>query len=440
MPTKNEAFDDWSPELPALDGEEEEDATAGELDDELSSFEDEGDPFDDAVAGDSLDEADFDDIAEDEAMVAGDDEDDEIDIGDVGIADFDENAAFAADADEWEGDDDYADLEGAIASVPDDGGEEGLFDASEEAIDEALPELDADDNDELSEGLLLEDATSALLVDESLPPWADVAWEKKPLALAFEERGELLSLATGESLCAAVDVRGELLVSRDRGESFETVRVATGANDEIVQVALSKAGTLHLLTASGALLVGNDGVFSTTSRSGILAMALTDGKLAALSADPSHGLELIESADAGTSWTARPLDGAAVVVAAAPNPVLATSGAAFGMGSEAGLVVSRDGAEFELVPGCAGTVALTFAGEGSDAPLFAAVYRETENRTYLVRVSPEGHAEVVADLGATDAILDDDAEPIACANALAWDASRKVLWVAGGFGLVALAA
>src|SRR5690606_18731288 len=146
---------------------------------------------------------------------------------------------------------------------------------------------------------------------------------------------------------------------------------------EPVQVALSKEGTLYLLTASGALLVERDGDFVTLARSNLLAMGLAGRSLAALSADTARGLELIESADAGGSWTARPLEGAAVVVAAAPNPVLATSGAAIGLGSEAGLVVSRNGRDFELVPGCAGTVALTFAGEGSEAPLYAAIYRET---------------------------------------------------------------
>lgn len=443
MPTKNEAFDDWSPELPALDGDGEEEATAGELDDELTAFEDESgvDPFDDAVAGDSLDDADFDELILDEGTVASDDDETEIDIGDVGIADLDEaDGSLAADSDEWEGDDDFADLDGAIACAPDDGGEEGLLDASEEAIDEALPELDADDDDELSEGLLVDDASSALLVDEALPSWADVTWEKKPLALAFEERGELLSLATSEAFCAAVSVRGELLVSRDGGETFESAPTPAGRGDELVQVALSKESAIHLLTASGALFVGKVGELTQASRSGLLAMALAEGKIAALSADPSRGLELVESSDAGASWSGRPLEGAAVVVAAAPNPVVATSGHALGLGSEAGLVVSRGGGDFELVPGCAGTVAVTFAGEGSEAPLIAAVYRETENRTYLVRVSAEGHAEMVADLGATDTVLDEDAEPLACANALAWDEARKVLWVAGAFGVVALAA
>lgn len=439
MPTKNDAFDDWSPELPAIDGGEDEDATVGELDDELSSFEDEGDPFDDATAGDSIDGDDFAELDLDDAAAAGDDDEAEIDIGDVGIEDFGDESMLA-DADEWEGDDDYADLEEASASAPDDGGEEGLFDGSEEAIDEALPELDAGEDDELGEGLLLDDASSALLADEPLPPWADVTWEKKPLALAFEERGELLSLATRDGLCAAVSLRGELLVSRDGGETFETVSIDAPLNDEPVHVTLSKDGKLYLLTASGALLVERNGALAPIVRSSLLALASADESLAALSADPGRGLELIESTDAGISWTARPLEGAAVVVAAAPNPVLATSGAAVGLGSEAGLVVSRDGRDFELVPGCAGTVALAFAGEGSEAPLYAAVYRETENRTYLVRVSAEGHAEVVADLGANDAILDDEAEPIGRANALAWDGARNVLWVAGAFGLVALAA
>ena len=445
MPTKNEAFDDWSPELPALDGDEEEEATTSELDDELTAFEDESgvDPFDDAVAGDSLDgTSDFDDLIVDETTTtASDDDETEIDIGDVGITDFDDGGGLAADSEEWEGDDDFADLEEAFTCAPDDGGEEGLFDASEETIDEPLPELDADEDDELSEGLLLDDANSALLSDEALPPWADVTWEKKPLALAFEAKGELLSLATSDAVCAAVSVRGELLVSRDGGESFENVRIPMNPSDEIVHVVVSKAGVIHLLTASGALFVGKDGEFTQASRSGLLAIALADEKLAALSADPTRGLELVESNDAGVAWQGRPLEAAAVVVAAAPNPVVATSGHALGLGSEAGLVVSRDGGAFELVPGCAGTVAMTFAGEGSDAPLFAAVFREVENRTYLVRVSAEGHAELVADLGATDAALDEDgAEPLACANALAWDEARKVLWVAGGFGLVALAA
>jgi len=124
MPTKNEAFDDWSPELPALDGDEEEEATTSELDDELTAFEDESgvDPFDDAVAGDSLDgTSDFDDLIVDETTTtASDDDETEIDIGDVGITDFDDGGGLAADSEEWEGDDDFADLEEAFTCAPDD--------------------------------------------------------------------------------------------------------------------------------------------------------------------------------------------------------------------------------------------------------------------------------------------------------------------------------
>lgn len=442
MPTKNEALDDWLPDLPDLDGEEGESA-ADELEHELLSFdEDAADPLDDAAAEDLLDaaaEIDF-DFASD----APDGDEREIDIGEITIDEIpDDEADKSAAEDESQPSDLGFDIDDETDGSEDDGGEEGLLDASEEAIDEALPELDADESDELSEGLLLEDPGSLVLDDEQLPGWADVAWETKPLSLSFEAKGELLSLSMSERTCAAINAHGELLVSLDGGESFERARSdELSRADMLAQVAALEDGTSYLLTGSGALLVreASGDKIARHPRRGLLAIAARGKKLGAISADPSRGLELIESEDGGTSWTARELAEAAVVVAAAPNPVLAVNEGAVVMGSEAGLVISRDGADFELIPGCSGTVAVAFAGEGSLAPLVAAVYRETENRTYLVRVSVEGHAEVVADLGPTELAEDDEAEPLGCANTLAWDSARQVLWVAGAFGLLAVAA
>lgn len=445
MPTKNEAFDDWTPELPELDGEEDEAAT-DELDHELSSFaDDEADPLDDAAADDIFDAAA--EIDWSESSDAADDDEREVDIGEVEI-DADESESFmAADADEWKADDMGLDIDDEIASSDDDGGEEGMLDASETAIDEPLPDLDADEGDEVSEGLLLEGESSLVLDDERLPRWADVVWEPRSIETPLDEKGELFSLSMRDVDCAAITSRGELFVSRDGGESFDVIDAwraeASAQGDELTQVAFAENGRMFLLTGSGKLLVraSREGKLVRAPQSGLLAMAAAkSGKVAAISADPGRGIELAESEDAGETWSARELEGPALVVASAPNPWLAATSGAVAMGSEAGLVVSRNGGALELVSGCAGTVAVAFAGDDESAPLVAAVYREAEDRTYIVRVSPEGMAEVVADLGGVEAEDEDEGQSLGCANALAWDAARKVLWVAGAFGLVALAA
>lgn len=445
MPTKNEALDEVLPELPLLDGDDEE-LAADDLDHELSTFgEDDPDPFDDAAAEDLFDEADGIDFdAEGDADA---DDEREVDIGEITIDEIDEADAKSADADDWEMGEDELDLDDALASSEDDGGEEGTLDASEELLDEALPELDADEGDELAEGLLLDEGSSLSFDDERLPGWADVAWETKPLSLSVDAMGELLSLSISEGACAAVTARGELIVSRDGGESFAAGEVwrpdVAARGDDLAQVALSEGGAMYLLTGAGRLFVRHtvDGKLVRAAKEGLLAMAAARaGTVAAVSAEPARGLELVVSEDSGASWVARELVGPAIVVAAAPNPILAVVDSAVAMGSEAGLVVSRDGVDFELIPGCSGTVAVAFAGEASDSPLVAAVYREAEDRTYLVRVSGEGLAEVVADLGPTDAANDEELDSLGRANSLAWDAARKVLWVTGAFGVVAVAA
>lgn len=439
MPTKNDAFDDWMPELPALDGDDDETQEA-ELDHELASFEEDSpDPFDDegsAALFDNADGIDFDAVAE-----SYEEDEREVDIGEITIDEVDDDATASADEDADLGDDGL-EIDEPLAACEDDGGEEGTLDASDWVLDERLPELDADDDDELSEGLLLDDGDAMAFDDERLPGWADVAWEIKLETTPLDARGEVISLSFTESAALAITARGELLSANEALAGCELVPAPTDG-DELAQVALTPKGRAFLLTAAGGLWVREGDAITRTSCSNLLSIATSEEEvLVAVSADPARGLELFVSEDAAASLTARELEGPAIVVAAAPNPWLAASGKkAIGIGSEAGLVVSRDGSSFELVPGCAGTVAVAFAGEGDEAPLVAAVYREAEDRTFLVRLSAEGLAEVVAELGPSEAANEDDEpEPLGRANALAWDAERKVLWVAGAFGIVALAA
>lgn len=448
MSTINDALDQWSRDLildlPPLDGEDEEEEAAGELDVELEAFDDGEDPFDDAASEEIFDpnsEIDFAAMSD-----AGEDDDRETDIGEIVIDELgDDEGEGDAAAESWELSEAELGFEVEFTSSDDDGGEEGTLDPSDAwMLDQPLPQLDADDDgDDMGEALFVDELDSLASYEEDLPAWSDIAWEQKSLVLAsLEKSGELLSLAVGARRSAAVSARGELFLSNDGGETFEKIEEGgelRGAR--LAEVAAAEEGPLYLLTSLGELFVRRDGESEPlrSSPSGLLAIAAAKGEIRAISADPERGLELLESDDAGASWSSRELVGAALVVASAPNPRLAATEGAFCMGSEAGLVMARGDGELTLIPGCSGTVALAFAGEGANAPLIAAVYREMENRTVLIRVNAEGVAELVADLGPGDA-MDDEDELATAPNALAWDAGRELLWVAGPLGVTAVAA
>jgi hypothetical protein len=71
----------------------------------------------------------------------------------------------------------------------------------------------------------------------------------------------------------------------------------------------------------------------------------------------------------------------------------------------------------------------------ADGALLAATYSEVDDTTGLVRVRPGVAPCVVGLVGAVRAEADSDGR----VEAIACDEPRGVVWVAGGFGLVAFA-
>lgn len=449
MTTSKPDLDDFTPDLPELDGEEDEAAPVDELEEELPAIpEDGGDPFDDAAAEGVVDEWAGIATADDDSSGVADEDEREVDIGEVELDAGDRESGLLVDADEPGIGDEALDIDEPPAGADDDGGVEGLADLADDSLDEKLPELDADDDGEAGDAWLTAETGELDLDDGHLPRWADVAWSTvgDRLGLGAGEN-DVLALAFSAPACAVVTLRGALLLSQDGGERFEPKeawRGLVGKGDGLAHVGLGRGGReVHLLSHGGTRLASADGgaTFRRIERSELLSLTTApDAAIVAVGASASRGLELLVSDADPAHWSARELPVSVIPVAAAPNPVVAAATRAVALGSESGLAVSRDGGEsFAPVPGCAGTVAVAFAGDANDAPLVAAVYREAEDRTFLVRVTTEGLAEIVGDVSAPPpSASDDDVEALGRATALAWDAARGVLWVAGPFGVVAV--
>jgi len=79
------------------------------------------------------------------------------------------------------------------------------------------------------------------------------------------------------------------------------------------------------------------------------------------------------------------------------------------------------------------------AAAAADHAIFATIYSRAEGRSWLVRIH-DGDAVLVAEVGGPQrvgAAGEDAGDPEV--RAIAWDATRGVVWVAGSFGVVAFA-
>ena len=161
-------------ELPALDGEsEEEDAAVAH--DDLELTDDGGDAFDDAAAGDVIDGAPAlgADGPETGLLVDGD----EASALDVGVFDVavgaEEGAGLLDDDTASRGADDDFDTGDEAFHV--DAGEEGPLGDDEELREDDLPALDADEDGDVADDELYD---RAMLSDEDELRWDDRAWAR----------------------------------------------------------------------------------------------------------------------------------------------------------------------------------------------------------------------------------------------------------------------
>jgi hypothetical protein len=194
--------------------------------------------------------------------------------------------------------------------------------------------------------------------------------------------------------------------------------------------------TLLVRSSSGRLLRSDDdgATFRISSERRIAALSPHGSPMLALSLEGT----LLRSDDGGSTFTESAIASTAPLPAASltDRPLLACYGhAVFLARPELGVLASADGGlSFRRVAGTQGVTAIC-AGDDRGAPLgFAALLDETQNRTWLVRISAEAaSAEIIAviDLPAND----DEAADTARTAQLAWDSTDGWLWAAGGFGV-----
>jgi len=441
------------------------DGDLGDFDDTdvVGPFDEDGDPLDDATADDLETGAILDDLGEESPAL---DDDAQLDVGplDDGMM-FDDGAGFDEDDSGFATDEDDADF--SDAREADDGGAEGTNESPEGEVDEgALPALDDGederDRDEDDESLTEE---SLSVFEGALPAWDTTRWtaiegtgaEVPCQALSVDSgrviaAGEVLlivdegaraarratfgagstAVAASEDLMLVAVPRGQLQLSRDGGQEVATLSGWRAAK-----------GPVELAATPGRLWILADGALYSLSAAsnpplqvrerGVVRVVASRGALVALSQSPAGmTLERLRSDDEG--WQATPLRGAArrlaQAAASAGSALLSATGGgravALGDGSE--VLLSRDGgatfSSFAFGP----TRALAFAGDDADAALLVLVAPLPEAEATLVQVPARGEPTSVASLPA----------PFEGPMAMAWDASREVLWVASRAGLGAL--
>lgn len=460
-------------DLPPAD-DDEGDPVADEDDDELDALDEEG--LDDEDAADL--DVGGDDLELDET--AGEDAEDEVDVGplDEGI-----------DIDEEDGDDAEGTSDGDAAiddddTSEDDGGAEGTSEDPGDEIDEgALPDLDDDDGaegdgDALADELLAESEGGAsraagwvLIEGAGAPlPCVAVATAAGRVAAAGEvllvvddgaraarrlALGEgWVAVALGDDALLAATVRGQLLLARGSGEDASALGSwRAGAETSLglwpvesgspaVELTATpgrfwiRAGAALLSVASPAqplAAVRERGVLAITASAGVL-VAITLG-------DGGPSIARFRNDDEG--WHEAPLTGDARRVVerarAEVRVTAAAAGRAVALTDRRAVAISRDGGVTWLSLEIDAS-AITFAGDGPDAPLLAVVPPPDGDTTVgarLCEITAEG-AIHVAELGGR---ADDGGKPREAAwerAALAWDGSREMVWITCGAGLLAL--
>ncbi|WP_437285602.1 hypothetical protein [Sorangium sp. So ce406] len=277
------------------------------------------------------------------------------------------------------------------------------------------------------------------------------------------------SIALSEAALLIATRRGNLLLSDDRGKTASPLG-AWGSGGAPVTLAMTP-GRLWVLSgktlwspAAGAVVVPPETGSAVTPgsarreaapapsrgalslslgpalRDGVLRMSASEGVIVALTSTAAGPqLERLRGDDEGSP--AVTLSGAARRAAEADDGRLAAAsgGRSVALSGAGLLCVSRDGGEtFRVIEGLPLVVALAFAGDHRGSPLLALVAREGEPRAQLVHVPSNGAPTLIAEIEATPhGAAEDDAAGIPRA-AIAWDASREVVWIACSAGLIAL--
>ena len=434
--------DDWLSELPPLDGGEDEPAAEDGMHDDLLPDGDEDASLDDSTA-DDLEVDDGVDIADDEPSTAEDDDRWEADVGEPELDLMDDANGEATDAEAPGVSESDLDLDDDLPPSADDAGEEGTNDAVEQSIDEELPALDADDEGDFEDALLLE--TGLMVAVPEGPRWAADPWERvssadRTLALAVPDDDAVASMAmcVAPPLLVSVTAAGRLLVDGDaldaRAGRFVPSAFLAGKAGPPLLALLSSDPSAVLWAAGRCGLVARSAdlgrSWSTPVDVGKPVSALAVG------ADGSLGLlvlrgetaEILTSTD-GLNWVARPVAGGGRRLPLTAGVCwLAVGAASFAIGDATGVWVSQQDGDFVRVASASMTTMGVFIGSALDAPLvFAEPGVDIEESARLVRVAGEGSAEILSEVAPPEA--DDRSEPPSVL-AMAWDESTQSLRVA----------
>ena len=389
-------------ELPPLDGDagEPEPPEAGDDDAAVD-----GDASLDDSTGED-DPVDADDLEVDDADVGwlGEATDAEgLDLGDPAI-DLAVEPPVGDEAEEpGVGDEDFG-LGRGPERVGLDAGDEGPLDEDEELRDEDLPALDADDAGEVDEAAPVE---AGFGVEEAPGlPWAAAPWERvgAPFALGG---ASAVACAGAFTLAAAKAERG----------AWALVRLDLEGGVVAVAAAGLPVAEVRALAAQGELVV-----------------ASTDGGLYA-SEDGGETFAAVDGLGSGVASLAAEVaepDASEVVDAAVPAIGDRLGDARAIAGARGGVVRDQGDGVWEPFPWPGAVTALAMLDDRGT--LVAASYSDGDDATALVRLDEAGIAVIVARVGATRS----DPESDGRVASMAFDAARGVVWLAGGFGVLAL--
>jgi hypothetical protein len=444
MSPRNE-LEEWLTELPPLDGADDEPDENEAVPDDFVP-DDRGDASLDDAAADDLEVDEGVEITEEESD-SKDDEQWQADVGEpeLDITEGEPSAlddAVADPSDDVVGgraspvDESDLDIDENLPTSDDDAGEEGTNDPIEHSLEEDLPALDADDEGDFEDTLLLE-----VRIPAGAPSsirWADALWEERsgleralawPIGDDDAVTGACLAVTAASEIVAAVTERSALLV-----RARDTAAVATPPGEQGPWILALSAGAHPVLWAAsraGELAKSVDLGASWTRGVGlgraILAVGARDDGTLSVLARKGDTVELSTSTD-GTRWFSQRI-GVELQVDHGRALFVAHRGVCTAIGDAGGIAISRDGRRFTRVP-VAGATAGAFAGRTADAPLVVAGTFENEDAIQLVRIPRDGDVEIIGEVRAP--VSDDEPKVLA----LAWHDATETLRIAFATHLV----
>jgi len=456
--------DDAPPDLPPLDGDDDErEADPSQLTEDELPKDDGGDPFDDATGEGDLATLDDDEDTEDGASLLDAADAEGLDIGAVDLLGNESDKLTGDDAREELPYEDYG-LKDHASSAMLDAGEEGPATQEDSLAGEALPPLDADDDGS-------QDDAEAFFDDDLARPHD--AWSS-----LWERFGAPISLAPVRALVCAVDgvvSAGRELVRLDL-EGGVTRLPARGLRSEATRVVVAR-GAIFVSTEQGGFFASRDGGATFAEATGWRVHVGPEEAAAGLDVIGSDGAglwgrtaqgALLSSAD-GEHWEKADVDGFVRAVgmgdegvvalvqglgvseivrqseggfsrSAVPTELLAEGltapASVVARGTTLAIAIEGDGVLRSLGGGpwsrLAGTETVTSMAllDASGTLIVACSGGDGDAQSSLVRIGADGEGKVVA-------VWDERAEGETGVTAIAVDEAHQVVWVGGGFGVAA---